>query len=400
MHKLIFLACLLISLCSVAQNTPLSPSAKISVITLGPDPNELYAAFGHSAVRVYDSLKGIDYAFNYGVFDFNQPNFYLNFAKGFLYYKLGVSYYQDFKGAYIYYNRFIHEQTLNLTLAQKQKLYDFLLWNAQPENQTYRYDYYHNNCATKIRDVLTEQLGSDLTWDSTFLKPAHSFRQKTNEYLDPLPWGDLGIDICLGLPIDRKMSAYEYMFLPDYVEQFIDHATVKNDLVFVPLASKANVVFKPLPIEVTTSFLHPWIAFGGLFLFVLTVSWRDWRRKKISKGLDVILFGICGLIGVLLLSLWAFTDHHDAAKNFNLLWAFPLHLVAAVGLLKAMPSKFTKKYFYYCEFACSTIGLLWFLIPQELNLYLMPLVLSISIRAILISRIFKYYDLININSSI
>ncbi|MFM7486272.1 MAG: DUF4105 domain-containing protein, partial [Cytophagales bacterium] len=104
----------------------LSDQAKISVVTLGPDKNELYAAFGHSAIRVYDSLQGIDWAYNYGVFDFDQPHFYLNFTRGYLYYKLGVYSYVDFKNAYIRYNRSIHEQILRLNQQQKQKIFDFL----------------------------------------------------------------------------------------------------------------------------------------------------------------------------------------------------------------------------------------------------------------------------------
>jgi hypothetical protein len=391
MRKFILFACLIVSLYTKAQNTILSPSATISIVTLGPDPNELYAAFGHSAIRVYDSLNGMDYAFNYGVFDFNQPNFYLNFAKGFLYYKLGVSYYKDFKDAYIFYNRFIHEQTLNLTKAQKQKLFDFLVWNSRPENQTYRYDYYHNNCATKIRDVLTEQLGSDLKWDSTFLKPEQSFRQKTNEYLDPLPWGDLGIDICLGSPIDRKMSAYEYLFLPDYVESFVAKAKVKNDSVLMPLASETNVVFTPNPVEITTSFVHPWVAFGGLFLIAAIISWRDWKKKKLSKWFDAILFGICGLIGILLASLWAFTDHHDAARNFNLLWAFPLHLVGAIFLIVGGKSKRFVTHYFTFTYCVTIISILLLCIgrPQELNPFLFPILLMMLLRSVLISTVLK-----------
>jgi drug/metabolite transporter superfamily protein YnfA len=323
------------------------------------------------------------------VFDFNQPNFYLNFARGFLYYKLGVSYYQDFKDAYIYYNRFIHEQTLSLTHAQRQKLYNFLVWNSRPENQTYRYDYYHNNCATKIRDVLTEQLGSDIKWDSTFLKSEQSFRQKTNDYLDPLPWGDLGIDICLGLPIDRKMSAYEYMFLPDYIEQFVAKAKVKNDSSVVALTSETKVVFASQPVEATTNFVHPWVAFGGLFLIVTTISWRDWKRKKLSKWLDVILFSTCGLIGVLLISLWAFTDHHDAAKNFNLLWAFPLHLVGAIALLSKRLRAIVVPYFTFVDITTGILIFFWMALPQELNPFLWPIWLALLLRASLISTFLK-----------
>lgn len=388
--KKVFLAIVLLaSNLSVAQKIELSPSATISIITLGPDTNELYAAFGHSAIRVYDSLQAIDWAYNYGVFDFDQPNFYLNFTRGFLYYKLGVYDYQDFKRVYIHYNRFIHEQTLRLTQGQKQKLFDYLQWNALPENQTYRYDYYHNNCATKIRDVLAQELGKDLKWDSSFFTPQHSFREKTNDYLSPLPWGDLGIDICLGLPIDRKMTAYEYMFLPDYIESFVEHATIQSDSAITSLVAKKKTVFEPAPSTSSVNFVHPWIAFGSLFLIVAGITLYDWRRKKISKWLDVILFGVAGLIGILLLFLWAFTDHHDAARNFNLLWAFPLHLIGAIMLLQKSPGKRTIQYFTFVEILTGILIGFWALWPQQLNPFLLPVAFSILVRAIVICRNFK-----------
>lgn len=389
MSKVLLVIGFFMTTLSFSQKIVLSPSSKISIITLGPDTNELYAAFGHSAIRVYDSLQGIDYAYNYGVFDFNQPNFYLNFTRGFLYYKLGVYSYQDFKNAYIYYNRFIHEQTLQLTSQQKQKIFAFLEWNALPENQTYRYDYYHNNCATKIRDVLTQQLGADLKWDSSFLKPHHSFREKTNDYLSPLPWGDLGIDICLGLPIDRKMSAYEYMFLPDYIESFVQHGTIHSDSMVTSLVVEKKIVFEPAPSTSSVNFVHPWIAFGVLFLIVAAITVFDWQRKKISKWLDVILFGVTGLIGILLLFLWAFTDHHDAAKNFNLLWAFPLHLIGVIMLLQKSPGKRTIQYFTFVEVLTGILIGLWAIWPQQLNPFLLPLAFSILVRAIVICRNLK-----------
>ena len=388
MRVFLFLLVFLASHCTLGQ-VQLSKDASISIITLGPDKNELYAAFGHSAIRVADPANGIDWAYNYGVFDFARPNFYLNFTRGFLYYKLGVYDYQDFKNAYIYYNRFIHEQTLHLTHAQKQKLFDYLQWNALPENQTYRYDYYHNNCATKIRDLLAQELGQDLKWDSSFFKPQYSFREKTNDYLSPLPWGDLGIDICLGLPIDRKMTAYEYMFLPDYIEAFVEHATIQSDSTTTPLVAEKKIVFEPISSTSSVNFIHPWIAFGVLFVIVATITIYDWRRKKISKWLDVLLFGVTGLIGILLLFLWAFTDHHDAAENFNLLWAFPLHVVGAVVLLIKTQKSFGIHYFTFA--AIVTAGLLgcWSIMPQQLNPFILPLAFSLLIRAILIQRSLK-----------
>ena len=121
MKKLIIAFLLLIPFLTAAQPDSLSAEAKISVLTFGPYQGELYSAFGHSAIRVYDPVHGIDDAYNWGVFDFNQPNFYLNFAKGFLYYKLGVFDYDRMRDYYIYFNRYVHEQNLNLNKEEKQK---------------------------------------------------------------------------------------------------------------------------------------------------------------------------------------------------------------------------------------------------------------------------------------
>ena len=117
---------LLLLLTSTVYSQKLSEQATISVVTLGPFQGELFSAFGHSAFRIYDPVQRIDDAYHYGVFDFDQPNFYLNFARGYLYYSLGINDYQPFRNYYVHYNRKVHEQVLNLTALQKQKLYDYL----------------------------------------------------------------------------------------------------------------------------------------------------------------------------------------------------------------------------------------------------------------------------------
>ncbi|MCU0398242.1 MAG: DUF4105 domain-containing protein, partial [Cyclobacteriaceae bacterium] len=209
---------------TLSAQIKLSDQAEISVITCGPGQAELYSAFGHSAFRVFDPANQIDHAFNYGVFDFNQPNFYLNFARGHNNYRLAVQDYKRFEYTYVYYNRYVHEQVLNLNTFQKQKLFDYLIWNAQPENQYYRYDYFYDNCATKLPEIVSKVFGDSVQFDGSYISTSYSIRQLTDLYLNYQPWGDLGIDICLGLPMDKKASPYEYMFLPDYVESGFDHA--------------------------------------------------------------------------------------------------------------------------------------------------------------------------------
>jgi len=383
MKKVAFLILLFLSVRAQSQNPTLADEAQISVITCGPTPNELYAAFGHSAIRVYDPTLQLDLAFNYGVFDFDQPNFYLNFARGYLYYKLGVYPYPLFRDHYISYNRFVHEQILELTAEQKQKIFDYLAWNAKPENQTYRYDYFYNNCATKIRDVLAEVLKDDLTFDGSFIQTDYTIRELTDLYLGPQPWGDLGIDICLGLPMDKKAIPYEYMFLPDYIESSFDHATLNG----TPIVKQKISVYESIPEGIPFRLFQPWVVFGLFLLGVIILSYFDWKNRSLTKWFDIVLFFVVGLIGVLLLLLWVATDHKAAATNFNLLWAFPFHVIWAVMLMRKHPLLWTKKYFEGTWILLAATLLLWFLIPQQLNVFLIPLVAALMIRAWMISKL-------------
>lgn len=385
MKKIILSLLVLVYINLNAQNPVLTDDAKISVITCGPYATELYAAFGHSAIRVYDPQNQIDFAYNYGVFDFDQPNFYINFARGYLYYKLGVYHYPHFRDYYINHNRFIHEQVLNLTPTQKQKVFDYLEWNSRPENQTYRYDYFYNNCATKIRDVFVETLGTELKFDGSFIKSDYTIRELTDLYLEPQPWGDLGIDICLGLPMDKRASPYEYMFLPDYIEYSFDNAKINNQ----PIVKNKVSVYESIPEGIPFSFFHPWIVFGVFLLLTGWISYYDWKRKKLTKWFDFVIFSIVGWVGVLLILLWTVTDHQAAAKNFNLLWAFPLHGIAAIILLKTLTPSWLITYFKGTWMLLAATLVLWFFLPQQLHVFLIPVTIALMIRAFLICKLLK-----------
>src|SRR5690606_6101372 len=359
----------------------LSEQAEISVITCGPDQQELYAAFGHSAFRVYDPANGINHAFNYGVFNFNQPNFYLNFARGYLYYSLGVEHYDEFEYRYVYFNRYVHEQVLNLTTTQRQKIFDFLQWNALPENVVYRYDYFYNNCATKMPDVIVKILGDDVKFDGSHIKTEYTIRELTDLYLQQQPWGDLGIDICLGLPMDKKASPYEYMFLPDYVEAGFDNATVLHDGIPVQLVKekKINYETREEEEEVKNSLPHPLLIFSILAVFAIALSFYDIRKNKISTWFDVILYSVTGAIGILLFTLWLFTDHAAAARNLNILWALPTHLIAVFAFIKN--PRWLKYYFGVIIILSVLLLIGWPFLPQQLHYTLIPVVATIGVRA-------------------
>lgn len=363
---------LLIAFCSNAQK--LSSESHIALVTLGPTQKELYSAFGHSAIRVYDPLHGIDYFYNYGVFSFNQPNFYLNFARGRNMYQLGVYNYSDARDYYISENRFIHEQILNLTASQKQRVFDFLTYNARPENRLYLYDYFYDNCATRPRDVLKSVFGDSIRFDETPEKKTITIRGLTDIYLKQQPWGDLGIDICLGMPMDKVASRTEYMFLPDSLESGFDRAQIKSDGDWESLVREKIIVSESQNEPVKVSLTHPWVVFGVIALLLIGLSYYDIKRKKLTVWIDKLFFIGTGTVGLLLVLLWTATSHKAAANNLNVLWALPTNLVLP------FITKLKKKYFLFAS--ALTLGLLlsWFLLPQQLHVFLIPLVIGLGAR--------------------
>ncbi len=379
MRKLIAFLFILCGFCGFSQKIKLSEQAHISAITCGPYQGELYSAFGHSAFRVYDATQGMDEAYNYGIFDFNQPNFYLNFARGYLYYKLGVHSYQQFKNHYISHNRYIHEQVLNLTQKQKQKIYDYLQWNSLPENENYRYDYFYNNCATKIRDVIDTVFGAEVKFDGSYIKTDYTIRELTDIYLQYQPWGDLGIDIGLGLPIDKKATPYEYMFLPDYIESGFDHTTIKQNGVSVPLVKETIAVYESGAEDLPSGPIHPLYIFSLIAILAIALSIYDFRNRKLSIWFDTFLFLIVGLVGFLLCFLWFATDHHASANNLNVLWALPTHVIAVVAFTKQ--PKWLQQYFLIVMIITSLLLISWPMLPQQLNNSLIPIVLALAIRS-------------------
>jgi hypothetical protein len=375
MKKLLIFVCLL-PLITNAQR--LSENAEISVITCGPGQEALYTAFGHSAFRVKDPVNHIDLAYNYGVFDFRQKNFYLNFARGFNYYRLAAYDYRNFEYPYIYYNRYIHEQVLNLTQPQKQKLFDYLQWNALPENQQYLYDYFYDNCATRIRDVVKNVFGDSVNFDGSYVKTDYTIRELTDLYLKYQPWGDLGIDICLGLPMDKKASAYEYMFLPEYVESGFANATINNGNNSVPIVKQTIQTFEPEERTYSNGLFHPLYVFTFLFVIALLLTYRDYRRVKLTRIFDVVFFSVLGLLGLLFFLLWTATDHKAAANNLNILWALPTHLVAVIAMRRN--PKWLPKYFLVTSIISLVLLVGWFFLPQKMHYALIPVVMTSVIR--------------------
>ena len=351
-----------------AQDLPaaLSDRAQISLVTCSPG-QELYSTFGHSALRVQDPATGLDVAFNWGTFDFSTENFYLKFMRGHLLYRLSISPFDWFMEDYVRQKRGVTEQVLALTTDQRSALYAAMRENARPENRDYLYDFYFDNCATRIRDLLEDALGDDMAY--RFPPPDDkTFRDYLDEYVDHLVWVDLGFDLILGINSHRHADHRASMFLPDYLMDHLGDATVDGR----PLVGSSTVLL-PWPTDPPARpplFLRPVTLAWILFVLLLLPAGIELRRGRPFPGIDATLFTIVGLLGALFLVMWVATAHHSTYANLNMFWAVPL-LFLVVPLLRRVIGR--RAWVMLAVLAMVPI-LGWFILPQSFHPAVAPLI--------------------------
>ena len=390
-HKpLLTLIFLLSYFTALTQINTLAKDAEISIITIGPG-KQLYDSFGHNAIRVSDPSNGKDLAFNYGTFDFNTPNFYIKFGQGKLPYALSVSTYDGFLRNYIAEKRWIKQQKLDLTYGEKIAIFEFLLKNAQPSNREYQYDFFLDNCATRIRDVLAVNLGSKLSYqDKQYAPFLYSFRELIQQRLHWNSWGSLGIDIALGAVIDRTANPWEHQFLPDYVFESLKSATITRNNKTSALIKKETTINNPGPRARNSAFLlSPFFVFLVIALGIVYRTLRDSKQQKRSRWLDTVLFFVTGIVGVLLLVLWLATDHTATINNYNILWAFPVNLIFFTLLSKKTPKKWLSRYLSFLIILLILLVVHWCTGVQVFAGALLPLLIALFIRYVYVIRYLK-----------
>jgi hypothetical protein len=385
-HFLLLISFLFINQTVLSQYKSLSPDSRISVLTIGPG-SSLNDSFGHSGYRVKDSL--MDIVFNYGVYDFNTPNFYTKFAQGKLNYKIGANYYEDFKESYIRQNRTIQEQILNLSLDEKQKVFDYLSKNYEPANQYYLYDFFYDNCATKIKDVLVYSLNDNIKFNKPESFENKTFRTLIQENLNWNSWGSFGIDLALGSVIDRKASATEHMFLPDYIYRFFDAASLKSNS-DKKLVIEKNTIYKRTDTTASNNFLtSPLLIMLLISLGIIYITYIDLKNKRRSKWLDIILFLFTGSIGIIILLLWFATDHEATAGNYNLLWAFAINIFMVIQVTKNKPGSWFRKYIKFLVIVMCLLALHWIIGIQRFAFVIIPLLIALLIRYLYLIKYYK-----------
>lgn len=307
---------------AVPPSTDSSSHLRISLVTCSPGYQEVYEIFGHTAVRVIDSVDGTDMVYNYGTFNGYEENFELKFMRGKLLYYLSVYPFNSFLQEYISLQRGVKEQVLILPEDKKKELVAYLDWNAQPENSGYKYDFFFDNCATRIRDVVPHVLGSQAQLGQTIPENSkQTFRDIINIYFEAKPWERIGVNILLGSRIDKVMTNKDIMFLPDYLSTGYAKARYMGK----------SIAEQPITLLAENSLL-PAGKYGPLLLTLaiclLTIAGLTIPSLKVlGKMMRSVLLLITGLLGVLILIMWFATDHQGCSNNFNILWALPTNLL-------------------------------------------------------------------------
>ena len=302
--------------------------AEISLVTCYPGSRN-YELYGHTMIRV--QIEGQDLLFNYGIFNFKQSGFIYRFVKGDCDYSLAAYPMQYLTQGYE--DRKIVEQVLDLDDAQKVDIISFLWNNVQPENAVYRYGWAYNNCATKPRDIIENAVGGSLEYGNPKRGEA-TFRSIMAYFDKNYPWQQFGIDMVLGYDLDHKLDYREQMFSPIILMEAMADATQERDGKRIPVVKATNIlveggdegaVLGPTPMVLT-----PMFVLTLLLVIVLALTIKERLGKRHYRWLDSVVFGVYGLVGVLVAFLTFVSSHYGTSSNLHIVWLHPLLLLPAI----------------------------------------------------------------------
>ncbi len=387
MKKSIITAFLLsiISILSLSAQLQLNDSAKISLLTASPWTGAVYSLYGHTVLRVVDDSTGVDAAFNYGYFDSSQPFFLFHFIKGETDYVLGVTTYQEFISENKLKGLEVVEQELNLTISQKQKLWEDLYINSLPENRRYRYNFLFENCATRPRDMVENIIKKPIEYPST--RPNQTFRDLIHECVNEFTWMEFGIDLIIGSDADKYITDREKMFLPHYLMvAFADANVIESNTTSIPLVQSTKIILESDNKEVRGGewfTVKPIILAFALLVISILISFFQVRfnHHKTARIYDTILFTIAGIAGVVVTFLVFFSEHPSVSPNWNIVWLHFIHLIFAfLFWVKSMEK--AVYYYHFVNFAVLCLFLLsWSFLPQQLPWATIPFAMILWMRS-------------------
>ena len=383
----------------VAARRPAGPPARppgseftISLMTMGVG-ERVWERFGHNAILVEDRLHGTARAYNYGMFDFRQENFLLNFVKGRMWYWMQGFDLASTLRIYVRDNRSVWVQELNLTPAERLALTRFLEWNERPENRFYRYDYYRDNCSTRVRDAIDRVVQGRLRAATDTVHTPFTYRSHTARLTAPDPLLYTGIMVGLGEAADRPLTAWEEMFLPLELRKWVRRATVVDESGReAPLVRSERTLFaasepppRAAPPHWWPGYLALGLALGGSLGWLGRRAPASARASRGFAAMAAVWALLAGLAGGMLAFLWAFTDHAIAYRNENLLqvslFLLPLVVLAPAAARGAVWARRPAWVLAALAAAASAVGLVLKLVPMfsQHNLEIVALTLPANL---------------------
>ena len=354
-----------------AQDSTQDAKLRFSLITCDAG-EDIYTIWGHTAIRVIDSVNHTDIVYNYGSFDFNTPNFIAKFIKGNLKYFISADTYQNFLNEYQYFERDVHEQVLNISTSEKIKWYQDLQINMVGDNRFYLYNFITDNCTTRIKDGIFKHATIN---DSLIDVP--NFREQivSSAYKAGQAWIGFGIDLLLGAVSDRKPSAFEQAFLPTLLFN-----RVANNPALV--AQTNHIKYQIKPAEKASSPIYVLIAI--LILYILAANWNARPAVILSKTIDILLLITFGIGGLLVLYMSQFSMHTACHENYNILWLHPIYLIALVTYFVSRKLTGYLGWIFFSIIIAFMLGN--YFIPQQFSI---EVILVICIALILSIRLIK-----------
>ena len=309
----------------------------ISLLTAGHG-EKVWELFGHNAIWIHDNVTGRDTVFNWGVFNFNQPNFLVRYLRGDRLYAMGGDSLQWIPLVYRYLNRYVYSQELDLTAAEKDSVLKQIRWYARPENINYRYDDFKDNCSTRLRDILDNALRGQMRAQAGALTGT-TYRWHALRLMQGNKPIVLGVNIGLGRPADRELTKWEEMFLPRKLHDFVGSLEVRDSTGKTrKLVRSEQVIYEATrpPEHTRPPTMWPWLLGAGVIIAGL-FAWLGASGRRRAAAIAFTTWSvIAGLLGLVLMLLWTVTNHYAAHSNENLLLFNPLSLIVAVPLAKSL----------------------------------------------------------------
>lgn len=310
-------------------------SVEISLLTCRPRQN-VYSLYGHTAIRIQDKQNHLDMAVNYGMFSFDKPFFILRFVFGLTDYSMDI---EDFEAFRIYYatrGAGVKQQTLNLTKEEKRAIIDAIIKNYEPQNRVYRYSYFYDNCTTRARDILLDNIKGTIRYQ-TRNKNSESYREMIHDYNEQQRWARFGNDLLLGIKADFPTNHEQQQFLPDNLRKDFDNAVVidKNGQKRALVSNSSWVVLPGTQAEWSGFPLSPTTCAIIFFVIVVAVSIYERCKTKMFWGMDIFLMLLTGLCGLILLAM-VFSQHPTVRVNLQILILNPISLIFLYPTVKCL----------------------------------------------------------------